>query len=168
VSLEQTGLALWRLSQAFSFKTVVTLKMWLKRSCKQSLRLRPDDLSAQLEGDLEPLGLRLLLKPLEASVQETGPPACEPFVITTRGPDRLGLVAGMTEVIAGFGVNITNLRAAFRGGDDPSRNTMIYEVDVPADIDRQSFRQALGERAKNLGLELSLQHRDIFEALHRI
>jgi glycine cleavage system transcriptional repressor len=130
--------------------------------------LRSEDLSAQLEKDIDSLGLRLLLKPLEASVQETGQPTCEPFVITTRGPDRLGLVSGMTEVIAGFGVNITNLRAAFRGGDDPSQNTMIYEVDVPVDIDRQSFRQALGNRAKELGLELSLQHREIFEALHRI
>jgi glycine cleavage system transcriptional repressor len=130
--------------------------------------LRSEDLSAQLEGDIDSLGLRLLLKPLEASVQEAPPPTCEPFVITTSGPDRLGLVSGMTEVIAGFGVNITNLRAAFRGGDDPSQNTMIYEVDVPVDIDRQSFRQALGDRAKDLGLELSLQHREIFEALHRI
>jgi glycine cleavage system transcriptional repressor len=89
-------------------------------------------------------------------------------VVTTVGPDRLGLVAGITEVMAHFGANITNLRAAFRGGEDPKRNTMIYEVDIPADIDLKAFREALRERASALGLDLSLQHRDIFEAIHRV
>jgi glycine cleavage system transcriptional repressor len=131
-------------------------------------QVRPEDLLVQLEADLHPLGLRLLLKPLEAADQDLMPAESEPFVITTTGPDRLGLVSGMTEVIASHGVNITNLRAAFRGGEDPLQNTMIYEVDVPVEIDRKSFRQALQERAKDLGLELSLQHREIFEALHRI
>jgi glycine cleavage system transcriptional repressor len=45
---------------------------------------------------------------------------------------------------------------------------MIYEVDTPADIDHKAFRQALRERAAALGLVLSLQHRDIFEAIHRV
>jgi glycine cleavage system transcriptional repressor len=45
---------------------------------------------------------------------------------------------------------------------------MIYEVDVPPDTDPQGFRLALRKRAEELGLTLSLQHRDIFEALHRI
>jgi glycine cleavage system transcriptional repressor len=45
---------------------------------------------------------------------------------------------------------------------------MIYEVDIPATIDQSAFRQALRRRAEDLGLELSLQHRDIFEAIHRV
>lgn len=130
--------------------------------------LQPKDLLMQLQTNLEPLGLHLMVKLLEATDQPPAPPISEPFVITTTGPDRLGLVAGITEVIARFRANITNLRAAFRGGDDPCRNTMIYEVDVPAITDPQSFQKALRERAKSLGLELSLQHRDIFEAIHRI
>ena len=130
--------------------------------------LDAEGLLVELENRLQPLGLRILVKPLEMTTQKTTSPASEPFVITTTGPDRLGLVSGMTEVIARFGVNITNLRAAFRGGDDPSQNTMIYEVDVPLHIDRRSFRQALREKAGQLGLQLSLQHREIFQALHRI
>jgi glycine cleavage system transcriptional repressor len=77
-------------------------------------------------------------------------------------------VAGITEVMARFKVNITHLKAAFRGGEDPQQNTMIYEVDVPPFIDRAAFRQALKERAQELDLLLSLQHRDIFEAINRI
>jgi glycine cleavage system transcriptional repressor len=129
--------------------------------------LSDEDLLSRLKEKLAPMGLSILVKPLQESV-EWQAPASEPFVITTLGPDRLGLVAGITEVLAQFGINITNLRAAFRGGNDPRRNVMIYEVDVPAAIDPQAFRAALYQRAKDLGLDISLQHRDIFETIHRV
>ncbi|MEJ5347182.1 MAG: ACT domain-containing protein [Desulfosoma sp.] len=124
-------------------------------------------LEEKLAENLTPLGLAVLLKPVQESERYQAPPS-QPFVVTTIGPDRLGLVAGITEVMARFGVNITNLRAAFRGGSDPRRNVMIYEVDIPVHIDQQAFRKALRQRAEDLGLDLSLQHRDIFEAIHRI
>jgi len=92
----------------------------------------------------------------------------EPFVITTRGPDRKGLVAAITGVIASFGVNVTNLKGMFRGGDNPYDNMMIYEVDIPTDIDRQAFHQALRQKAESLNLNLSLQHRTIFETINRV
>jgi glycine cleavage system transcriptional repressor len=131
-------------------------------------KLQPENLLTGLQTGVEPFGLHVLVKPLETPEKPPVPSACEPFVVTTVGPDRLGLVAGITEVMARFGGNITNLRAAFRGGDDPECNTMIYEVDIPVDIDQKAFRQALRERAAALGLDLSLQHRDIFEAIHRV
>ncbi len=129
--------------------------------------LSEEDLLAKLRKELTPMGLSVVLKP----VQEAGEwiaPASEPFVITTLGPDRLGLVAAITEVLARFGINITNLRAIFRGGNDPRRNVMIYEVDIPVAIDRHTFRTALHERAEQLELDISLQHRAIFETIHRV
>lgn len=126
------------------------------------------DMREELEKALAPLGLRVLVKPLE----ETRPPfsttQSEPFVVVTTGPDRLGLVAEITQVMADFGVNISQLKAVFRGGDDPNKNTMIYEVDVPLHIDHRAFRNQLLEKARELDLVLSFQHRDIFEAIHRI
>ncbi len=130
-------------------------------------QLGEKDLLARLEERLIPMGLSVLVKPLQESGEWQAPPS-EPFVITTLGPDRLGLVAGITEVLAGFGINITDLRAIFRGGNDPLRNVMIYEVDIPAAIDRSAFRAALYQRAEDLGLDISLQHRDIFETIHRV
>lgn len=129
--------------------------------------LQDKELLAALESKLAPMGLSVLIKPLQKS-DEWIPPSSEPFVIITLGPDRIGLVAGITEVMYRFAVNITNLRAIFRGGDDPSQNVMIYEVDIPLTIDRHAFRNALFERAKELGLEVTLQHREIFETIHRI
>jgi glycine cleavage system transcriptional repressor len=130
-------------------------------------QLAEEELLERLQEKLSPMGLSVLVKPLRES-GDWQAPVSEPFVITTLGPDRLGLVAGITEVLAGFGINITGLRAIFRGGIDPRRNVMIYEVDIPAGIDRNAFRTALYQRAGELELDISLQHRDIFETIHRV
>ena len=76
--------------------------------------LSEEDLLAKLREELTPMGLSVVLKP----VQEAGEwvaPASEPFVITTLGPDRLGLVAGITEVLARFGINITEPQGDLQG-----------------------------------------------------
>ena len=92
----------------------------------------------------------------------------EPFIITTEGPDRIGLVAGITEIIARYGANITNLQAVFKGGDAPGDNIMIYEVDIPIKVDQKAFDRDLRQRATELSLDISIQHRNIFEAINRI
>jgi glycine cleavage system transcriptional repressor len=127
-----------------------------------------ENLGKGLEKALEELELHVLVKRLDKNATPISALGSEPFVVVTTGPDRIGLVAGITEVMANYGVNITHLKAAFRGGDDPHKNTMIYEVDVPVDMDQKSFRNELRKKAVDLGLSLSLQHRDIFEAIHRI
>jgi len=52
--------------------------------------------------------------------------------------------------------------------EDASQWVMIYEVDVPESVDRTQLREALYARAKALGQQLSVQHREIFEAVHRV
>jgi glycine cleavage system transcriptional repressor len=129
--------------------------------------LSDEELRSSLQEELSPMGLTVVLKPMQGESGWKAPPS-EPFIITTLGPDRLGLVAGITEVLARFGINITNLKAVFRGTDDPRRNVMIYEVDVPVAVDHHAFRKELRERAGELGLDISVQHRDIFEMVHRV
>ncbi len=129
--------------------------------------LETGELVRRLGEKLEPMGLAALVREMDPA-GIWGAPASEPFVITTLGPDRLGLVAGITELLASFGVNIASLKAVFRGGVNPRSNIMIYEVDIPSALDQNLFREALYERGRELGLEISLQHRDIFEAIHRI
>ena len=125
-------------------------------------------LRESLKRALAPMDLHVLLKPLKTRTPDPAFTDSEPFVITTRGPDRKGLVAGITEVIARHGVNVANLQAVFKGGDDPNDNIMIYEVDVPASADQHVLDIDLRQRATSLGLEISIQHRRIFEAINRI
>ncbi len=130
--------------------------------------LTADSLSHHLEEALGPLNLYVLVKPVRDDIPVYEAPRSEPFIITTKGPDRKGLVAGITSVIARFGANVTNLSAVFKGGDDPNQNIMIYEVDIPWKIDQKSFQKDLREKAAQLGLNINIQHRKIFEAINRI
>ena len=121
-----------------------------------------------LAAQMIPLGLDVHLALLEPRTDAVRQPQSEAYIITTKGPDRKGLVAGISEVIARFEGNITNLQAVFKGGDDPGDNIMIYEVDLPPQTDPQVLYQELKKRADELSLEIDMQHRRIFEAINRI
>jgi glycine cleavage system transcriptional repressor len=125
-------------------------------------------LHRSLTAQMVPLGLDVHLRLLEPRTDAVTPPHSEAYIITTKGPDRKGLVAGISEVIARFEGNITNLQAVFKGGDDPGDNIMIYEVDLPPQTDQQVLYQELKNRANELSLEIDMQHRQIFEAINRI
>ena len=126
-----------------------------------------ETLRVRLQAELGPMGLQAVVKPMETAPSGSETP-CEPFVISTRGPDRKGLVAAITAVIAAHHGNITNCQAVFKGGTDPDANTMIYEVDIPASTDQQRLFADLKPRGADLDLQVSIQHRNIFEALSRI
>lgn len=121
-----------------------------------------------MEAALAPLGMRALVKPMIPPREDAAPEPGEPFVVTTRGPDRKGLVSGITGVIADHRANVTNLQAVFEGGDDPNRNIMIYEIDIPASADFRSLESDLREKAGELGIRISIQHRKVFEAINRV
>jgi glycine cleavage system transcriptional repressor len=126
------------------------------------------ELSGCLEAATADLDLHFHVRELEGKSSDWTTCACEPFVITTLGPDRKGLVAQITAVLAFQNVNVTQLQAVFRGGNEPGRNVMIYEVEVPLDIDLAKLRHSLSEKAAELKLEISMQHKSIFEAINRI
>ncbi len=125
-------------------------------------------LNRHLESALGPLDQHVYVKPLLPGTTSFNTADCERFVIATRGPDQKGLVARITEVISRHGVNVTNLQAIFKGGDKPVDNVMIYEVDVPPDADQSALYSDLRQRAADLGLTISIQHRRIFEAINRV
>ncbi|MEW5909192.1 MAG: ACT domain-containing protein [Thermodesulfobacteriota bacterium] len=127
-----------------------------------------DHLSRNLDQGMSKMELRVLVVPVKDQKACFALIPAEPFVITTKGPDRKGLVAGITEIIAKHGINVTNLQAVFKGGEDPNQNIMIYEVDIPKSVDYHAFHIDLRKRASALDLEISVQHRNIFEAINRI
>jgi len=130
--------------------------------------LSVEDLQVHFVKALSPLELHSQVKYLNQPALIPEEEDTEPFIITTKGPDRKGLVAAITEIIARYGVNITNLQAVFKGGKDPNNNIMIYEVAVPVNIDQQALYRKLRGKVEELGLEISIQHRNIFEEINRI
>lgn len=131
--------------------------------------IRDDTLANSLKKRVSHLALEITVKrfPVGASRDKAGD-ADTAFVITTVGPDKKGLVAAITKIIADYGVNITNLQAVFKGGNDPLRNMMIYEVSIPESVALQNLYQDLETKASELKLEINIQHRRIFEAMNRI
>ena len=125
-------------------------------------------LRERLQAVLDPLGMSPYVKCLVAQEPDPVFENSEPFVITTRGPDRKGLVASITTIIARHGVNVTNLLAVFKGGDNPHDNIMIYEVDIPESTDQAALSRDLRKRASELDLDISIQHRNIFETINRV
>jgi glycine cleavage system transcriptional repressor len=117
---------------------------------------------------VSPLGLDVHIARLVSTAAQAAQLQSEPFIITTIGPDRKGLMAGISEVIARHDGNITNLQAVIKGGDNSGDYIMIYEVDIPPQTDQQVLYQDLKNRAKELKLDIDIQHRNIFETMYRI
>lgn len=91
----------------------------------------------------------------------------EPFVVTVQGNDRRDIVASIAKVFAEHRVNIENFKAQCLP-DQEDIALLVFEVALPKHINFSVLRQTLMDKAAQLGLVLSMQHRDIFEAIHRV
>ena len=101
----------------------------------------------------------------------------ENYVVTVRGPDQPGIIPEFTGCMSGFDINVENLRVVALGESADSipstLNTnhhvvMFFELTIPISVNQGAFRQALSLISESRGLEMSLQHRNIFEAIHRL
>lgn len=95
------------------------------------------------------------------------PSTTEPFVVTVDGNDRFEIIASISRIFAEHRVNIENLKAIMP--DAAQRQALlVFEIALPLSIDRNALRRTLEDKASGMGLRLSMQHRDIFEAVHRV
>ncbi|ACL70193.1 ACT domain-containing protein [Halothermothrix orenii] len=86
-------------------------------------------------------------------------------IITVVGKDKIGIIAGVSQVLADCGVNIldisqTILRDYF---------TMMMLVDLSRlNTSLEELKDKLDDKGKSLGVSIKLQHEDIFKSMHRI
>ncbi|HEY9059805.1 MAG TPA: ACT domain-containing protein [Pseudobacteroides sp.] len=86
-------------------------------------------------------------------------------IVTVIGKDRVGIIAGISNVLADNNVNIldinqTTLQDVF---------TMIMLVDISGlVIDFTKLADRLERKGEELGLSVRIQHEDIFNSMHRI
>ena len=91
----------------------------------------------------------------------------EPFVVTVNGSDRPEIIAMMSSIFAEQKVNIESLKA-IRMPDESNECVLVFEIALPMSINRNAFRQMLQAKARSVGLSISIQHENIFEAIHRV
>ncbi|NLI62677.1 MAG: ACT domain-containing protein [Methanosarcinaceae archaeon] len=87
------------------------------------------------------------------------------FVITVIGVDAVGIVAGVTQKMSEFKVNIIDIRQTLMG--DIFTMLMIGEVPSSGFV-LSDFQDAMAEIGKIHNVEIRVQHEDIFRHMHRI
>ena len=86
-------------------------------------------------------------------------------VITVIGTDKIGIIAGVSTILADASVNIlditqTTMQELF---------TMIMLVDISnANVSFEQLSSRLSEKGDDLGLKIRIQHEDIFKSMHEI
>lgn len=130
-------------------------------------RLDNEVIHTRLSDAIEKRGMHLsvTIRDFEESQSHTAV-ASEPFVVTVDGEDRFEIISAFSKIFADQHVNIENLKALMP--EDQKRAMLVFEIALPLDIDLNALRRTLKDKARTLGLQLSMQHRDIFEALHRV
>lgn len=84
-------------------------------------------------------------------------------VVTVVGEDKPGIIAGVTAYLAKEGVNIEDISQTVL----QHRFAMIMLVET-GDAQIAKLREGMNELGKRTGVDITVQHEDIFTAMHRI
>jgi glycine cleavage system transcriptional repressor len=89
-------------------------------------------------------------------VATSRPEGAATHVLRLHGPDRIGIVAAIADVLAAHGASIRDMSCS---RDDLGAPTyvVVIEVDVPARADEQALERALGAVADELALRLVME-----------
>ncbi len=126
-----------------------------------------DEIGGSLNAALEGMDLSAHLRPMAVSVPVRAA-MTQPFVITTRGVDKPGTISAVTGAIASLSCNVVNFRAIITQDEGMDEMIMIFEVDLPEGVEHRNLRRVMQETCSVKGLDVSVQHRDIFETIHRV
>ena len=86
-------------------------------------------------------------------------------VITVIGYDRVGLIAGISAVLAESNVNILDISQTTM----QDLFTMMMLVDLDGlNIDFSELKDRLEDKGEELGVDIRIQREEIFKSMHRI
>ena len=86
-------------------------------------------------------------------------------IVTALGPDRHGLLAAVATTIADCDANVDDVSQTVTGG----MFTMIMFVSFSSgETTLAALQDALAATGERVGLQITVQHEDIFRFMHRI
>jgi ACT domain-containing protein len=87
------------------------------------------------------------------------------IIITVLGHDRVGIIAMISNILADNAINILDISQTILQGFF----TMVMVVDVSrSKIDVKELREILSSKGQEIGLQITVQHEDLFKYMHRI
>lgn len=91
-------------------------------------------------------------------------PSEHAYVLSAVGQDRVGLVAQVSRFCCEHGINILDLASHV----EADQYTMMLQVDLEKAPSMEQFNDELAAFAASSGLNIALQHNDIFRATNEI
>ena len=88
------------------------------------------------------------------------------LVVTIVGRDQVGIVATVSGILAEQRVNIMNVTQNIMDGF--FNMVMIAEMPDDAEIRLKDLQELLRKKGEERGLEIKLQHQEIFQVMHSI
>ncbi|TDT61107.1 ACT domain-containing protein [Fonticella tunisiensis] len=86
-------------------------------------------------------------------------------VITVIGKDKIGIIAGISTILAECNVNILDISQTIL----QDYFTMIMLVDLTyMNVSLSELNEKLDKKEESLGVSIKVQHEDIFKAMHQI
>ena len=87
------------------------------------------------------------------------------IVVTVVGQDRVGIIAMVSNILAENRVNVVNINQNIVDG---FFNMVLIADMAQAQIPLKGLQAALREKGEEFGLDIKVQHEDIFKIMHRI
>jgi len=88
------------------------------------------------------------------------------LVVTVVGVDRVGIIAGVSTILANHKVNILSINQTILDG--LFNMIMMCETESEDVKDLTSIQESLVALGSELGVEIRAQHADIFLSMHRV
>lgn len=85
-------------------------------------------------------------------------------IVSVIGKDQVGIIAKVTNVLADNKINILDISQTIL----QDFFTMMMLVDVTESTNLESLQQQFAEIGETMGLKISVQLEEIFQAMHRV
>jgi ACT domain-containing protein len=86
-------------------------------------------------------------------------------IVTVLGPDRVGIIAGVAQVLASNNINILDISQTIL----QEFLVMVMVADISrSSVDMLTLKENLAEKGREIGVRIDAQHEDAFKFMHRI
>lgn len=86
-------------------------------------------------------------------------------IVTVLGKDKVGIIADVAVIMKGYGVNICDISQTLM----QEYFTMIMLVDISAaTVEFSVLQDALKAEGEKIGVDIRIQHQDLFSSMHTI